>query len=126
MAKMMKKFVEVSTTQLDREQRNMLSLAYKTVIAERRAVWRTLQSHVSKEDMNQMQLSVYEYYRARLIEEIRTICTEIFVYFAHFYYCLNSNSYYNQELVDNHLIPKSNEPEAKVFFFKIKGESISD
>ena len=82
MAKMMKKFVEMSSTQLDREQRNMLSLAYKTVIAECRTVWRNLHSQITKEEMNQMQLSVYEYYRAKLIEEIRTICNEVFVCFA--------------------------------------------
>lgn len=88
--------------ELSVEERNLLSVAYKNVIGSRRASWRVVTSIEQKGDGLKMQ--IIKDYKAKIEDELVEICNEIL------------------SVIDENLIPTSNSEEAKVFYYKMKGD----
>lgn len=105
MAKFMKKVAEMSGNQeLDSEQRNLLSVAYKNVVGARRSSWRVLSS-IEQKEPQEKQTSICKQYREDVEKELKEICNAVI------------------ELLNNTLIQKdSTNMESKVFFLKMKGD----
>ena len=89
--------------QLTVEQRNLLSVAYKNVIGARRASWRAVSSieqRAREKDSEEKSERIAEY-RKDIEKELRDICNDVLA------------------LLENHLIPKADEDESKVFYHKM-------
>jgi 14-3-3 protein epsilon len=84
------------------EERNLLSVAYKNVIGSRRASWRVVSSIEQKGDADKMTL--IKDYKAKIEDELVTICNDIL------------------SIIEESLIPNSTSEEAKVFYYKMKGD----
>ncbi|XP_053302642.1 14-3-3 protein zeta/delta [Pleuronectes platessa] len=101
MAAAMKKVAEMSE-ELESEDRNLLSVAYKNVVGAKRSSWRVISSIEQKtEEGKNPDVTKY---KGEIEEELTTICQEVL------------------DLLDNHLIPKAVEADSKVFFLKMKGD----
>mmetsp|Transcript_143546 Transcript_143546/g.357721 ORF Transcript_143546/g.357721 Transcript_143546/m.357721 type:complete len:249 (+) Transcript_143546:82-828(+) len=87
--------------ELDLEERNLLSVAFKNSLGSVRQAWRVT---VSDEQRLPHAAQWIRDYRARLEAELDSKCTEILA------------------ALDTHLIPKTTDDEAKVFFMKMKGD----
>ena len=105
MVKAMKEVAEMEGKQLTVEQRNLLSVAYKNVIGARRASWRIMssieQKAMDKKDTPEEKKERNADYRKSIEKELRDICKEVLA------------------LLENHLIPKADEDESKVFYHKM-------
>jgi len=88
--------------ELNVEERNLLSVAYKNVIGSRRASWRVLSSIEGKSDSSHVPL--IQDYKKKIEDELVSICDEIL------------------EIIANELIPQSASDEGKVFYYKMKGD----
>jgi len=89
--------------ELSVEERNLLSVAYKNVIGSRRASWRVIYSIESKGEENKKH--IIRDYKAKIEAELVTICNDIL------------------GIITDHLIPNSEKSdEAKVFYYKMKGD----
>mmetsp|Transcript_4495 Transcript_4495/g.8139 ORF Transcript_4495/g.8139 Transcript_4495/m.8139 type:complete len:225 (-) Transcript_4495:254-928(-) len=88
--------------ELSVEERNLLSVAYKNVIGSRRASWRVVTSIEQKGDSDKMQ--IIKDYKAKIEAELVEICNDIL------------------SIIDESLIPNSSSEEAKVFYYKMKGD----
>eukprot|EP00794_Sanderia_malayensis_P014368 gene14368-15866_t len=103
-----------SDTDLNIEERNLLSVAFKNVIGARRASWRIVSSIEQKEvdkigkDATNPKLEMIQSYRKDIEKELQKICKNILT------------------LLDDHLISSSeknkNDPESQVFYKKMKGD----
>jgi 14-3-3 protein epsilon len=103
MTKFMNKLVLLTSTETDLnvEERNLLSVAYKNVVGARRASWRTLNLDEHK---NNDQIKVF---RGQVEGELSAICREVL------------------ELLDRNLVPaaaKGANVEAQVFYLKMAGD----
>jgi 14-3-3 protein epsilon len=85
------------------EERNLLSVAYKNVIGARRASGRIVSSIEQKELSrgHDAQVAKIKAYRSKIENELYQVCDEI----------LN--------LLKDYLIPSTEAPEAKVFYYKM-------
>lgn len=94
------------TTGLSVEERNLLSVAYKNVIGSRRASWRIISSIEQKEEHNGNEkfASINREYRDSIERELNKICNDIL------------------DLLNKNLIPSAKLGEAKVFYYKMKGD----
>ena len=87
------------------EERNLLSVAYKNTIGSRRTAWRALNSIEKKEEQKQSKnLHLLKGYKNKIEGELNRYCNDI----------LN--------LIDNQLLQKASNPEALVFYHKMKGD----
>ncbi|CAO3592028.1 unnamed protein product [Absidia cylindrospora] len=88
------------------EERNLLSVAYKNVIGARRASWRIVSSIEQKEESKEHEAQVVKIkeYRKKIEHELYDVCNDIL------------------DLLSQHLIPLAKEGEAKVFYYKMKGD----
>lgn len=88
------------------EERNLLSVAYKNVIGARRAAWRIISSleQKGKDSGNDGKCESIRNYREKVESELQDICQEIL------------------SLLEDDLIPNSQNDESKVFFHKMKGD----
>lgn len=84
------------------EERNLLSVAYKNVIGSRRASWRVVSSIEQKGDADKM--TIIKDYKSKIEQELIEICNDIL------------------GIIDDSLIPNSTSEEAKVFYYKMKGD----
>ena len=84
------------------EERNLLSVAYKNVIGSRRASWRVVTSIEQKGDPEKM--TIIKDYKAKIEAELVGICNDIL------------------SIIEESLIPNSTSEEAKVFYYKMKGD----
>jgi len=84
------------------EERNLLSVAYKNVIGSRRASWRVITSIEQKGDAEKMEL--IQDYKSKIETELVDICNDIL------------------SIIEDSLIPNSTSEEAKVFYYKMKGD----
>ena len=98
MAECMKKVAELDDAELNVEERNLLSVAYKNVIGARRAAWRIVSSLEPKAEKNK---DLIIKYRKKIESELDEICGEIL------------------QLLNKHLIKNSTSAESKVFFHKM-------
>ena len=105
MVEAMKEVAKAEGKQLTVEQRNLLSVAYKNVIGARRASWRIVssieQKALERKDTPAEKKGRNEEYRKSIEKELRDICNEVL------------------SLLDEHLIPKAEEDESKVFYHKM-------
>jgi len=92
--------------ELNIEERNILSVAFKNVVGSRRAAWRVLSSIAQKEEKkgNASHVEKVGLYKQTIEKELRKLCDDILT------------------LLDKHLIPSSPSDEAKVFYLKMKGD----
>ncbi|XP_022102077.1 14-3-3 protein beta/alpha-1-like [Acanthaster planci] len=88
------------------EERNLLSVAYKNVIGARRSAWRTISSEEQKfkDKGDEKKEKLAKEYRVEIEAELSETCQEILT------------------VLDEHLIKKAKENEAKVFYRKMKGD----
>jgi len=100
------KQVATGETELTVEERNLLSVAYKNVIGARRASWRIVSSIEQKEEGKgaEPKVQMTKTYRTQVENELKGICQDIL------------------EVLDKHLIPSASAGEAKVFYYKLKGD----
>lgn len=99
-------FAKVGGQELSLEERNILSVAFKNVVGTRRAAWRVLSSIEKKENNkgNTSNVEKVKNYKVLIEEELTKICRDILA------------------LLEGYLIPHTLSEEAKVFFFKMKGD----
>lgn len=97
------KVVASADQELNVEERNLLSVAYKNVIGARRASWRIVTSIEQKEESkgNEAQVKLIKEYRTKIEAELAKICEDIL------------------EVLDKHLIPSAQAGESKVFYHKM-------
>ncbi|OMH84500.1 DNA damage checkpoint protein rad24 [Zancudomyces culisetae] len=100
------KSVATMEDELNVEERNLLSVAYKNVIGARRASWRIVSSIEDKEKprADEVKIEMIKTYRQQVEKELKEICNEIL------------------SVLDSHLVPKASTSESKVFFLKMKGD----
>jgi 14-3-3 protein epsilon len=96
------KEVAKNPQELTVEERNLLSVAYKNVIGSRRASWRVVTSIEQKGDSEKMTL--IKDFKDKIENELLDICNDIL------------------SIIDDSLIPNSSSEEAKVFYYKMKGD----
>ncbi|KAI9479395.1 hypothetical protein LPJ78_004245 [Coemansia sp. RSA 989] len=91
---------------LNIEERNLLSVAYKNVIGSRRASWRIVSSIENKElnRGNTEQVERIKGYRAVIEKELQKVCDDIL------------------KVLDDDLINPELEVESNIFFYKMKGD----
>jgi 14-3-3 protein epsilon len=101
-----KHFISKATSEMTVEERNILSVAFKNVVGNRRTSWRVLNSIEQKESRrgNEENKTRAANYKEKVEAELRSYCREIL------------------RIIDNELIPKSTSEEGKVFFIKMKGD----
>ena len=111
LAEQTERFVEMVTAikevacqpqELTVEERNLLSVAYKNFIGSRRASWRVVTSIEQKGDSDRM--TIIKDYKAKIEQELCDICNDIL------------------SIIEDSLIPNSTSEEAKVFYYKMKGD----
>ncbi|CAO2602101.1 14-3-3 protein epsilon [Lemmus lemmus] len=100
------KKVAGTDVELTVEERNLLSVAYKTVIGTRRASWRLSSSIEQKEENKggEDKLKMIWECRQMVETEHKLICCDIL------------------DVLDKYLIPAANTGESKVFYYKMKGD----
>lgn len=97
--------VVAANADLSVEERNLLSVAYKNTIGSRRTAWRALSSIEKKEEQKgSKNLGLLKGYKSKIEGELNKYCHEILA------------------LIDNQLIAKATNSEAKVFYHKMKGD----
>jgi len=96
------KAVAQQPQELQVEERNLLSVAYKNVIGSRRASWRVISSIEQKGDADKLDL--IKAYKKKVEAELVDICADIL------------------EIIKEGLIPNSDSDEGKVFYYKMKGD----
>jgi hypothetical protein len=89
---------------LEEEERNLLSVAYKNVVGQRRTSWRIICSLESKtEDPNK--ISMCQQFRQKIETELHELCDEII------------------DLLNKYLLKEDEDkPETAVFFYKMQGD----
>ena len=92
------------STELNPDERNLLSVAYKNVIGSRRRAWRVLLALESKHASIPDKKDLIATYKETIETELSTICADI------------------NTIIENVLIPGSTNDEAKVFYFKMAGD----
>lgn len=91
--------------QLSTEERNLLSVAYKNSVGSRRAAWRTISAIQNKEEYKgSKHLELIKWYRKTIENELHDLCQS----------CLT--------LLKDTLIRKAEQPEAIVFYKKMRGD----
>uniref|UniRef100_A0A7S2Y7X7 14-3-3 domain-containing protein n=1 Tax=Entomoneis paludosa TaxID=265537 RepID=A0A7S2Y7X7_9STRA len=96
------KEVAKAPQELTVEERNLLSVAYKNVIGSRRASWRVVTSIEQKGDPDKT--AIVKDYKTKIETELVDICNDIL------------------SIIEESLIPNSSSDEAKVFYYKMKGD----
>lgn len=107
MAQHMKQVAEIESEELNNEERNLLSVAYKNVVGARRSSWRVLSSIEQKaagSSESPEKSKMVREYREKVEKELEDICKDVLV------------------LLDKYLIAKATSIESKVFYLKMKGD----
>jgi len=100
------KKIAAQSQDLTVEERNLLSVAYKNVIGARRASWRIISSIEQKEENkgHEERVKLTKEYRKKVEDELVNICQDIL------------------SVLDKDLLPNASSGEAKVFYYKMKGD----
>lgn len=106
MSTFLDEMVSMKKEGLTPDERNLLSIAYKNTISLRRTALRTLLAYEMKEKKKteSAYLSYIVEYKKKLEDELIDLCTKII------------------KSIDNHLIPRAGDDEAKVFYHKMKAD----
>ena len=91
---------------LNSDERNLLSIAYKNSVTSRRTALRTIIAYEMKEKKKESStfLPYIQEYRKKIEEELSKWCHQVI------------------SVIDNHLLKKAEDPEARVFYLKMKGD----
>jgi len=91
---------------LNSDERNLLSIAYKNSVTSKRTALRTVMAYELKEKKKESSnfLPFIQEYRKKIEDELTKTCQNV----------LNS--------IDNHLLKKAEDAEARVFYYKMKGD----
>ena len=91
---------------LNSDERNLLSIAYKNSVTSRRTALRTIIAYETKERKKEAStfLPYIQEYRKKIEEELSKMCSNVIT------------------VIDGHLLKKAEEAEAKVFYLKMKGD----
>uniref|UniRef100_A0A914D6L5 14-3-3 domain-containing protein n=1 Tax=Acrobeloides nanus TaxID=290746 RepID=A0A914D6L5_9BILA len=106
MVEAMKQLTEINS-ELSNEERNLISVAYKNVVGNRRSSWRVISScehRAANTENAELKVKIAREYRLQIEKELRDICNEVLT------------------LLDKLLIPNAAETEAKVFYLKMQGD----
>jgi len=100
------KAVASMDVEMNVEERNLLSVAYKNVIGARRSSWRIISSIEHKEEQRAAEdkVAMVKAYREQVEKEMKEICGDVL------------------EVIDKHLVPSSTTGESKIFYYKMKGD----
>ena len=98
----MKKIVKLNS-ELDQNERNLLSVAYKNVLNARRSAWRIATSVEQQNDSAEAG-AVIVALREEFEKEVAAVCEDLL------------------SLLDSYLIPAAPRGESKVFYLKMKGD----
>ena len=100
------KLVVKSGEPLNLEERNLFSVAYKSLVGTKRASWRVAAAVENREinSRREERSEIIRKYRKIIEKEYFDLCLEIF------------------DLLDNYLIPNPENEEAKITYFKLKGD----
>jgi 14-3-3 protein epsilon len=106
MTEFLEEMVRSKKEDLTSDERNLLSIAYKNTISLRRQAVRTLLAYEMKEKKKEESayLAYIIEYKGRIENELATLCQKII------------------KNIDTYLIPRATEPEAKVFYHKMKAD----
>ena len=91
---------------LNADERNLLSIAYKNSVTSKRSALRTVMAYENKESKktNSNFLPFIQEYRKKIDEELEKTCKGVI------------------QAIDTHLLPRAGDDEAKVFYHKMKGD----
>jgi len=104
MLEYVKKLVNLGQ-ELNVDERNLLSVAFKNSVGSRRTAWRALSSIEQKEESKGgKHLPLLKDYKKKIEGELTQFCNAIL------------------SILDDKLIPTAKAPDAKVFFLKMKGD----
>ena len=97
---------ETGKVDLTHEERNLLSIAYKNVVNNKRVSWRILSQHIQKESKKETSHFLQDImaFMTNVEKELIEVCTEIL------------------DLLGNFLIPGAKDGSQKVFYWKLKGD----
>ena len=73
----MKELTETSEVELENDERNLLSVAYKNVVGTRRSSWRVISSIEQKSGDQKKEMA--RAYREKIEQELNSICDEVLV-----------------------------------------------
>lgn len=110
MAKGMNDLVKQSAGDLTKEQRNLLSVAYKNIVGAKRSSWRVITSIEGKQEGQDKQLA--SNYRLAIEAELKEVCQEVLDLLDKF--LINKCQSENRETEEQH--------ELIVFYCKMKGD----
>ena len=100
----MKKFIALKQ-EFNVEERNLLSVAYKNCVGTRRTAWRAITSIEQKEEgKGSKNLTILRQLKKKIEAELDSYCNEIL------------------QFLDEILIKNASNAEAKVFYYKMKGD----
>jgi 14-3-3 protein beta/theta/zeta len=103
MAKYMKSLAELGG-EISNDERNVLSIAYKNIVGERRNAWRIISSIEKSYEESDFRKKTANGYLSEIASEQKTICEEVLC------------------LLDDVLIPNATTKEPKIFYLKMKGD----
>jgi 14-3-3 protein epsilon len=91
---------------LNSDERNLLSIAYKNAVSTRRSALRTVMAYEMKEKKKTESafLPYIQEYRAKIEAELTKMCGNVIA------------------IIDSHLVIRAADDEAKVFYLKMKGD----
>ena len=91
---------------LNSDERNLLSIAYKNSVSSRRTALRTITAYETKEKKKETStfLPYIQEYKKKVEEELTTKCKNVI------------------KMIDSQLLKKAEDDEAKVFYIKMKGD----
>lgn len=112
MCKFMRELVSFHDANLNEEERNLLSVAYKNVIGAKRASWRTLQASGTHANASEIEQQLSMKYSEQVEKELKQVCNDVL------------------SLLSDHLIPSAKKAadtdesmnEARVFYLKMGGD----
>jgi len=100
----MKTLAERAGAPFTEDQRNLLSNAYKNVVGDRRSAWRVVSSIEAKEASEGTDTTLTREYKSEIQKEILDLTHEV----------LN--------LIDRYLLRSTQDDEASIFYYKMKGD----
>jgi 14-3-3 protein epsilon len=91
---------------LNSDERNLLSIAYKNAVSTRRTALRTIMAYETKEKKKGTStfLPYIQEYRKKVEDELTRMCKNVIT------------------MIDTQLLKRAEDPEAKVFYLKMKGD----
>jgi 14-3-3 protein epsilon len=98
-------FTKKTKGELTLDERNILSVAFKNAVGSRRASWRVLTSVEQKEEKKEKgQVEKVRKYKQTIEKELKLYCDKVLT------------------LLDEALVPNATTDEARVFYYKMKGD----